>query len=297
MDPLLLWLVSGLSALLLAVGGALVTRAALVGRMLRQRARAAELRAAFADLESRHRTLVAAHEQARDDLRQAREREAALRGGSGNRDASSGRDGPDAGFEEATSLPEPVDFFRHVQAVDAAPGLDRVAQDEYEIQDAAPQGFLEGADAGSDEAPAPQDSTRQFNLHSPEAVVHFLQRIDELTDENRELREAMEQRDEVIRGQRAQGGEQVQRFAALDATVDKLRQELKRRSQRVAQLEVRLREALEREAAASKEGAPSMVKKLSSDGAHAPSFGQTSLDAPTLQVPRVHERDLASDKK
>lgn len=297
MDPVLLWVVSSLSALLLVVSGALVARAALAARVLRLRRRAVEIRAAFDELETRYQSLLATYQEARVALDRARQPEGASRGTGGDPEGFSEAASLEGGFGEATLLPDPVDFFRQVQAAEAAPGLDRVAHDEYEIRDAASQGILEGAESGSEEELAPQDSTRQFNLHSPEAAVHFLQRIDELNDENRDLRATLEQRDEVIQGQRAERGEQVQRLAALDATVSKLRQELKRRSERIGQLEVRLQEALQRDLAISKAAPRSVVQELSTQSARGSSSSQTLLDEPTLQVPRLSERDLASYKK
>lgn len=151
------------------------------------------------------------------------------------------------GEDEQTALPDPVAFF-HSQAKQAeekhssVPSLKQVSDDEFEIPAAAAQSDGElGSVGGYADS---HDATKQFKLHSPEAVVHFLQRIDELSDENRELKAALDDHEATIKGQKAEGSEHVQRFAALDATVDKLRQELKRRTARIKQLEERLDQEL-----------------------------------------------------
>lgn len=225
MQPLLSWVVAGLSAFLLVTGGFLLARALLTpsARRLAERERRAGERLEEA---------LAENALLRGRVDRALEPEATRK--------VTLRPGPQDDFGESTVLPRPKSYFQPPSEQAGAPGLERISEGEYEIQAAAPPGLDEEEPQEDGFGDVHRDETRQFSLHSPEAVVHFLQRIDELSDENRELRATLAERERQLEEHRAEGGEQVQRFASLDATATLLREELKRRGARIKQLEEQL---------------------------------------------------------
>lgn len=225
MDPMLSWVVCLLSAFLLTVGGYLLARAAASRRMVRSVEELAKLKATLDQylgerqaLESRERTL-------RNQL------DAAERALMARRELESGPPAP--GETEA--------YF----GGESVPHMQQLSEDEFEIPDAAPRSMKEAVrDSDSADELDGHDETRQFNLHSPENVVQFMQRIDELTEENAELKTNMAEHEQSLKEKRAEGNEQLHRFAALDATAQKLRAELKRRNERIKFLEEQLKEQL-----------------------------------------------------
>ena len=231
MDPMLSWVVCLLSAFLLAAGGFLFARAAS-SRRLASRA---------GDITRLSETLKKLLEERK--VHQARERELMNRLDGAERalGANLGVNLDDDGFGGHTELPDPKPYFER----DSVPHLQRVSDDEFEIPDAAPRSAKEAfREAEPNDGLDGHDETRQFNLHSPENVVQFMQRIDELAEENSELRSTVTEHEKTIKERRAEGNEQIHRFAALDATAEKLRSELKRRNERIKFLEGQLKEQL-----------------------------------------------------
>lgn len=228
MDPILSWVVCLLSAFLLSAGGFLFARAASSRGLTRRVEDVAKLKAALNKLLEERK------------VRQSRERElkkkldGAERALAANRELAMDRDR----FGGHTELPDPKSYFDR----DSAPHMQMVSEDEFEIHDAAPRSVKEAAsEAEPTDGLGGHDETRQFNLHSPENIVQFMQRIDELTDENDELQTAISEHEQTIKEKRAASNEQIHRFAALDATATKLRAELKRRNERIRFLEDQLK--------------------------------------------------------
>ncbi len=295
MDPVLSWVVCGLSAFLLVAGGVLLARARSSQRLAAQMEHSRRLDASLREAMAQQQALVQENQRLNFALQEARDAEVALR-----KQRPAAPPPPDLGFEEdeQTALPDPVAFFgkdarRRGVTEGSVPRLKQVSDDEYEIPAAAPRSMDESEREGYADS---HDATKQFKLHSPEAVVHFLQRIDELTEENRELRSRLEDQELAIKGHRAEGSEHLQRFAALDATADKLRQELKRRNARIKQLEDRLDQELRQgpPAAAPSRRPPSPLSKAVARSRARFDSAKTDprLEAPTLQVQRYDEKEL-----
>lgn len=301
MEPLLSWVVCGFSVFLLTAGGFLLARALYAPRLhsLAQRARAREV--ALAEALADKETAAAEAWAAREVLTWTVEPDGKAQGGPRrSAESPSGREGR---FDEPTVLPDPVGFFEGTQGQDGAPPLQRISEEEYEISAAAPADLSEVSSGGLD----PRDETRQFNLHSSEAMVHFLQRIDELSDENRELKAALSDRDQLLKEKRQEGSGTVQRFADLDATVDKLRQELGRRNVRIKQLRAQLAAELEvpaNRSASTKELGLEIPASESPQGqdsvagaGHIAGATISSLDAPTVQVTQVDEGEFRNARR
>lgn len=300
MEPLLSWLVAGLSAFLLVTGGFVLARALAAPRERRHVEREQQHSERERQHSERERQHVERERQRAERERQHVEREHLLRGELAEARADHERwrharaaqpEKEHAGnldvpvrsrddFGEATALPAPVSYFDSPQDRSSAPGLRQISEEEYELQAEVPPSPLE-ADAEADAEAfgnEPRGETRQFNLHSPEAVVHFMKRIDELSDENRELRNSLADQERQLQEYRVEGGEQVQRFATLEGTAAVLREELKRRNARIKQIEELLENerrtgASTRADPLSRSGPPPIPRSPSSDG-------QAVLDAP-----------------
>ncbi|MDY0002538.1 MAG: hypothetical protein RBU30_14680 [Polyangia bacterium] len=284
-EPLLPWLVAGMSAFLLVMGGFMLARTALMRRIER--------------MFRRERELTAQMEATISECMGHRQR--AARGAeveaTRKYEVPASRIHDD--FGEGTALPPPVGFFEPAQAQPQAPRLERVSDGEYAIEDAALPEQAESQRAAAASADAHKDETRQFNLHSPDAVVHFLERIDQLSDENRELRVNIVELNRQLQEQRTEGGEQVQRLAALDSTTTMLKEELRRRGARIKQLEeqlggeIRAGGALRAEAA---QGAPGQAVQLrfvaEQQGGLRHTGAPMAPDEPTLRVQRLGESEL-----
>ncbi len=231
MDPILSWVVCLLSAFLLVAGGFLFARAASLRRV-------SALMEDLQKLQIALKKLIAERE-----VRQSREK--ALKGQLASTEsklkAQAELAAERGGFGGRTELPDPQSYFDR----DSAPHLQKVSEDEFEIPAAAPRSIKEAVGQSEPiDNLGGHEETRQFNLHSPENVVQFMQRIDELTDENAELRARISESEQAIKEKRAKGNEQIHRFAALEATADKLRAELKRRNQRIEFLGEQLKDQL-----------------------------------------------------
>jgi hypothetical protein len=302
MDPILSWVVCLLSAFLLATGGYLLARAATGRRLARRVADIVELKETLGKLlaerkvaMSRERTLMNQLDGAERALRASNERFA-------ERD----------GFGGPTELPDPKSYFDR----DSVPSLQRLSEDEFEIPDAAPRGPKEAA-TGTDPGDelGGHDETRQFNLHSPENVVQFMQRIDELSDENTELRSSVASLELTVKEKRAEGNEQIHRLAALDVTAEKLRAELKRRNERIRILEDQLKGLLANDdgplmdpnaSAPPESGEPAPMPPGGTPPPLPPAafaVGRSALkiagphDGPTLPVNRLTPGELDGDEK
>jgi multidrug efflux pump subunit AcrA (membrane-fusion protein) len=299
MDPILSWVVCILSAFLLAAGGFLLARAASLGRVLRQGRDLEKLQATLQKLleerkvwQSREGVLQSRLERAERSLR-AQIELTAERGGLGGQ----------------REQPDPNSHFER----ESVPHLQKVSEDEFEIPDAAPRGVKEAVGlAEPRDDLGGHEETRQVNLHSPENVVQFMARIDELVDENEVLRATLSENEQTIKDRRAEGNEQIHRFAALEATAEKLRAELKRRNQRIEFLGEQLKEQL-----ANDDGPltdPSQPPRSPSSGSlppplppppplSSPAFGLGSNirtvvgpnDGPTLEVRRISPEELEGD--
>ncbi len=231
MPPILFWVVCFLSAALLVAGGFVLGRALATRGAAQGAADLARLRGACSKLMEERRARQARERELVGELEAAR---AALA-------AQASVPGEASGFEGPTRLPDPRSFFER----DSVPHLERVSEDEFEIQGAARRSAKEAVErAEPDEGLGGHDETRQFNLHSPENVVQFMQRIDELAEENGELKAVVAELEASLKERQAEGNEQIHRFAALDAITEKLRAELKRRNERIRVLEDQLGERL-----------------------------------------------------
>ncbi|MFH2010637.1 MAG: hypothetical protein ABI333_28810 [bacterium] len=281
MDPFLSWVVCILSAFLLAAGGFLLARSLAARHLGRRLEDLAKLKTAL-------RTLSEERDKALHGEKEALRRMEA----SQELYTSSAADDRD-GFGGPTELPRPASYFdRH-----SVPHMQRVADDEFEIPDAGMPSAEEVHRRGGEvaHAPDPQDQTRQVNLHSPENVVQFMQRIDELNDENSDLRAALDDREQQLKERRVEGNEQVHRAAALDANVEKLRAELKRRNDRIRQLEAKMDGQLASESGAfAATTASRAVPPPPPLGVRGPprKLGGPH-DGPTLEVRRVSESELS----
>ncbi len=229
MDPILSWVVCILSAFLLVAGGILFARAAPADRLLKQVEELKKLQAALNKLLEERKI-----RQSREEILQSR-LESAESGLRAAKSLSAER----GGFGGQTELPAPESYFDR----DSVPYLQKVSEDEFEIPAAAPRSVKEAVgQAEPADNLGGHEETRQVNLHSPENVVQFMQRIDELVDENAELRFTVSESEQDIKERRAEGNEQIHRYAALEATAEKLRAELKRRNQRIEFLGQQLKE-------------------------------------------------------
>jgi hypothetical protein len=266
MDPVLSWAVCGLSAFLLTAGGYLLSRVAA----LRQQARAidtvAKLKAALRAADEARRGLELRRRALETELDQARSQ------------ATSVGDG----FGEATELPGPTSFFDR----NTAPRMQQVSESEFEIAGAAEPSVEEVHGDPEDFFPdrAPQDETRRFQVNSAEAVVYYLQRIDELTEENRGFKKQIGQQGDESKQLKTEATEHVQRLAAMDAGTEKLRQELNRRNVRIRQLEQQLGER-------GFGGSRPIEPKTAEVTAYDPPEIEL-LDQATRQVPKVEGHDL-----
>jgi hypothetical protein len=231
MDPILSWVVCFLSAFLLAAGGFLFARAASSRLLARRVEDIAKLTETLKKLLEERKVFQTREDELMSRLQNAKR---ALK-------AQTELMADRGGFSGPTELPDPKPYFDR----DSAPHLQKVSEDEFEIPDAAARSAREAERAVEpiDELGL-YDQTRQVSLHSPENVVQFMQRIDELADENAELRATVEEHEQTIKEKRAEGIEQIHRFAALDATVVKLRAELKRRNKRIKVIEDQLKDQL-----------------------------------------------------
>lgn len=248
MDPVLAWIVCAISAFLLAAGGYLLARSIGARKMARSLTYASQLKDDLAQVhEERRRLLGRCQElehEASELRRQTVSRLGAVTGSLEIKPAPVGLGGD-------TLLPMPTPFFEATAPrgrpapESSAPRMRVVGEGEYEITDAASQSRDEWRRQAAEEEDLwldrpPEEQTRKFQLNTPEAAVHFLQRIDELEEENRALRAKIDDGAEALRALQATGSEHAQRTYALDATAEKLRQELRRRDQRIQQLESRL---------------------------------------------------------
>jgi len=231
MDPILSWVVCMLSAFLLTAGGFLLARAVSSRRLAGHEENVAKLKATLQKFLEERKVLQARERELTNRLNGA---ERALKAQS---ELLAERDG----FGAPTELPAPQSYFGR----ESAPLLQKVSENEFEIPDAASRGVRETAlGAEHSDGLDAHEETKQFNLHSPENVVQFMQRIDELTEENADLRSEIAEHEHTIKERRAEGNEQIHRYAALDATTEKLRGELKRRNERIKFLEEQLKDQL-----------------------------------------------------
>ncbi len=307
MDPILSWVVCLLSAFLLAAGGFLMARAASSRRLARRTEDISKLKTTCGKLMEERQVREARERELKNQL------DAAKRALQARAELTSEADG----FGGPTELPDPASYFER----DSVPHLQKVSEDEFEIEGAAPRSVKEAAQSAetSDELGG-HDETKQFNLHSPENVVQFMQRIDELSDENSALKSTVTEHEQTIKDKRAEGNEQIHRFAALDATAEKLRAELKRRNERIKYLEDQLKDQISTDGGplsnpGANERSPSgrlPEPRTSSGGLPPPpppaafNVGKSELgkhplkvtgphDGPTLPVTRLSPEDLEGD--
>ena len=227
MEPLIAWAVCGLSAFLLGAGGFLLARVASAQRENRALQSLARARESLTTSSAGSDGLRAERDGLRAERQALAEKLRAAESGQANED----------GFGGATMLPDPSSFFDHEPHT--APRMKKLGDDEFEIAGAAEPSAAEQRSDPDDFVPgqSPQDQTRKFQINSSEAVVFYLQRIDELTEENRELKGRLSNQGDESKAHRAETSEQAQRIAALEAAGERLRQELSRRAQRIRQLE------------------------------------------------------------
>ena len=303
MDPVLSWVVCILSAFLLIAGGFLLSRAVATRRFLALLQELEKLKVTLGQVMAERKKFMARGETQRQENQQLKgeiheARAAASASAAAAIAAQSAASGD--GFYEPTNLPDPESYFRR----ESVPRMRQVSHDEFEIAAAAPLGREETERRGPPSYPdlmADNEETKQFSLHSPEAVTHFLQRIDDLTDENRELKASLQAREEEVKFKHMEGSEQIQRFAALDATVDKLRQELERRAAQTKRLEERLSEQLAARPAPplarSANPAPPSRSRSSGGRPPTPPPAPRGLDEPTLEVRRLDPHDILGARK
>lgn len=289
MEPLLAWAVCGLSAFLLGAGGFLLARVASArreNRALLSLARARDtLTQATADRERLGAECDGLRAE-RDGLRAERqalaERLRAAEAGGANED----------GFGGATMLPDPSSFFD--REPHTAPRMKKLGDDEFEIAGAAEPSAAEKRHDPDEFVPgqSPQDQTRKFQINSSEAVVFYLQRIDELTEEVRELKKRLSAHGDESKAFRAETGEQAQRIAALEAASERLRQELARRAQRIRQLEGQRAEL-------AYSGSNALETRTMEVPIVGPILEEEPNDQATLQVQRVdlHQLERSLDGK
>jgi predicted nucleic acid-binding Zn-ribbon protein len=276
-EPLLAWAVCGLSAFLLGAGGFLLARVASARResralhsLGRARESLAAATAARDGLQAERDALRAERDALRAERQALAERLRETEAGTANED----------GFGGATMLPDPSSFFD--SGPHTAPNMKKLGEDEFEIAGAAEPSAAERRHDPDEFVPgqSPQDQTRKFQINSSEAVVFYLQRIDELTEENRELKGRLSAQGDESKAFRAETGEQAQRIAALETAGERLRQELSRRAQRIRQLEGQRAEL-------AYGGGHAIEPRTVEIQAVGPSAEAEILDQATLQVQRV----------